>query len=98
MNKIQQRKKKRAGNLCIEWDDKQLEGAGLLDQKKQILSIGRRLQRICGDLHDLDLRVFVDGTNTICIHQADREPHLDPERDGCVILSIASTPFAGGDW
>lgn len=82
----------------LQWTDEQLEEAGLLAHKKQIVSIGRRLERLCQEMREINLRAFVDASNNIGLHSADCVPHLDPRREGSLILVVNSTPFAGGDW
>jgi len=83
---------------CVEWTDEQLQEAGLLEHKKQIKSIGGRLERICKEMQHLGLRAFVDATHHINIHHQDRRPFDTGRADqGCVILTVDG-PFDGGDW
>ena len=85
--------------MDLEWDDEQLEEAGL--DKKKVLSIARRLRKLSSEMSELGLSVYgMSGSG--CLTHVSRSTHSQKdsyaeERDFGAIVAYVGSGFDGGD-
>lgn len=80
-----------------EWDDEQLEEAGL--DKAKVASIARRFARVVEDMEKIGLRCYLNNDNA-SLYQAGRHPNGDDGKDQSLVIVHIGTggTWDGGDW